>query len=213
MAAAAAAVYGARRYWRNWGTTKEECASRLPGDELVRPPVITTTEAVWIDRRPTQAWPWLVQIGQDRGGFYGYGYDAVEDLCGLQYHSADDVHADWQRLAVGDRVRLVPPGWLGMRDGVSLSVAEVKPDEAVVLHGAPPVVPWDIVWSIHLVPRWDDRCRLVVRTRVGLRHPAEVFALALAGPVHSALTRKMMLGIKRRVESTTAVGTFGAGPP
>lgn len=198
VAALAILLYGAKRYWRNWGTTKDECAMNLPGDELLREPMVKTTEGVWIDLPVEQVWPWVVQLGQDRGGCYTY--DTVENACGLDHHSADRIHAEWQNLSAGDTVRFAPPGWLGRRDGVTLPVAKVIPQEAIVLHGSPPAIPWDIVWSIHLMPRWDDRCRLLVRTRVGLRHPAEVVALSLAGPLHSALTRRMLLGIKHRAE-------------
>lgn len=198
MAALAALLYGARRYWRNWGTTKDECATRLPGDELLREPLVMTTEGVSIDRPVAQVWPWVAHIGQNHGGCCTG--DTVEILCGTDHHSADRIHAESQDLRSGDTVRLAPAGWLGMRNGITLTVAQVIPNETVVLHGSPPAIPWDIVWSIHLVPHWDDRCRLLVRTRVGLRHPAEVFAVALAGSVHSALTRRMLLGIKHRAE-------------
>ena len=196
MAALAALLYGVKRYWRNWGTTKDECAMNLPGDELLREPLVQTTEGVWIDLPVEQVWPWVVQLGRD----HGYTIDTGENACGLDHHSVNRSHAAWQNLSAGDTVRITSPGWLGPRVGVTLPVAKVIPQEAIVLHGSPPAIPWDIVWSIHLVPRWDDRCRLLVRTRVGLRHPAEVFALTLAGPLHSAMTSRMLLGVKHRAE-------------
>ena len=91
-AAAGGLLYAARRYYLNWGTTKDECRMRIPGDELVRSPVIQTTEGVWIDAPPGAVWPWLVQMGQDRGGLYTY--ETVENLVGLDYHSADRIHPD-----------------------------------------------------------------------------------------------------------------------
>src|SRR4029079_11580546 len=99
-----AILYAARRYYSNWGTTKEECAMYLPGDELLDRPVVRTTEAVWINASANAVWPWLVQMGQDRGGLYSY--EALENLVGLDYHNADRIHPEWQRLAPGDRVRL-----------------------------------------------------------------------------------------------------------
>jgi hypothetical protein len=66
----AAGLYAARRYYRNWGATKEECSMRLPGDELVRAPVVQATEAVTIDAPASSVWRWLVQMGQDRGGVF-----------------------------------------------------------------------------------------------------------------------------------------------
>src|SRR6185312_10816707 len=70
-AASLAILYGARRYYRNWGTRKSESRMLLPGDALVGDPAIQTTEAVYIDAPVSAVWPWLLQIGQGRGGFYG----------------------------------------------------------------------------------------------------------------------------------------------
>jgi hypothetical protein len=191
-------LYGARRYLRNWGTTKDECVMRLPGDELMAQPVLQSTEGVSIELPVAEVWPWLVQMGQDRGGLYGY--ELLENSFGLQHRNADRVHPEWQQLEVGEVVRLAPPGWLGVREGIALTVAEVIKEEAIVLHVVPPSLPWETVWSFHLIPHWDDRCRLLVRTRVGLRHPGEVLLAELAGPVTALMTRGMLLGIRRRAQ-------------
>jgi hypothetical protein len=172
---------------------------RLPGDELVGEPTVQTTEAVSIDAPAGSVWPWLVQMGQDRGGLYSY--EVVENLIGLQFHNADRIHPEWQHLGAGDVVRLVPNGWLGLRDGVALHVAEVIPEKSIVLRAAPPEHLWDAVWSFHLVPHWEDRCRLLVRRRMRLHHPGEVLAIELAGPVAALMTRGTLLGIKRRAET------------
>ena len=97
VAARVALLYAARRYYRNWGTTKEECRMFLPGDELVGRPAVETTEGVWIDAPTSAVWPWLVQMGQDRGGLYSY--ETLENLVGLHYHNADRIHPEWQHLA------------------------------------------------------------------------------------------------------------------
>jgi hypothetical protein len=209
-AAAVALLYAARRYYRNWGTTKEECRSKLPGDELVGRPAVQSTEGVWINAATDAIWPWLVQMGQDRGGLYSY--EALENLIGLNYHNADRIHPEWQRLAPGDVIRLAPRGWLGLRDGVAMRVVQVVDKEAIVLRGTPPDFPWDAVWSFHLSPRLQDRCRLLVRTRARMRYPGEVLGTELAGPITALVTRGMLLGIKRRVESLPPTGsTIGTG--
>lgn len=191
-------LYGARRYFRNWGTTKQECRMYLPGDELLRQPVSQTTEGVWIDRPVAEVWPWLVQMGQDRGGLYSY--ELLENSFGMQFRNADRIHPEWQELAAGDMVRLAPKGWLGRRDGVVLRVAEVIDASAIVLRVQPPDLPWEGVWSFHLMPHGDDRCRLLVRTRVGLRHPGEILLAEMAGPAVALMTRGMLRGIRRRVQ-------------
>lgn len=197
-AAAGAGLYAARRFYRNWGTTKEECETPLPGDELVGRPAVQTTEGVWIDAPAGAVWPWLVQMGQDRGGLYSY--ERLENLVGLKYHNADRIHPEWQRLTVGDVVRLVPPGWLGRRDGLALPVAQIIEGQSIVLRQQPPQFAFDAVWSFHVMPRWEDRCRLLVRSRSRMRQPGEVLGAELAGPVMALMTRGLLLGIKRRAE-------------
>jgi hypothetical protein len=197
-AALLAVLYGARRYYRNWGANKAECQMRLPGDTLVGDPAIQTTEAVYVDAPPSAVWPWLLQMGQDRGGFYGF--EGLKNLAGLRHRDADRVHPEWQQLAVGDTVRLAPEGWVGLPDGVTFSVTEILPEKYVVLNATREGSPWNAVWSFHLQPHWEDRVRLLTRTRIALRHPGEVFALELARPVIALGTRGLLLGIKHRVE-------------
>lgn len=197
--AVAGSLYAARRYFRDWGTTKGEAGEKLAGDDLLSPPVLQATEAVWIDAPADEVWPWLVQMGQDRGGLYSF--EVLEDLVGLRYHNVDTLHPEWQHLAVGDAVRLVPKGWLGLTEGVEMQVVEVVQPETIVLRTRKPQLPWDAVWSFHLVAQWEDRCRLLVRSRLALRRPGEVLLAEMAGPARALVTRGMLLGIKRRAES------------
>src|SRR5690348_13246614 len=87
-AALLAMLYGARRYYRNWGATKAECQMPLPGDDLVADPAIQTTEAVYIDARLSAVWPQLSRMGREPGGFDGSGL------------------SERRQLEVGDLVRL-----------------------------------------------------------------------------------------------------------
>jgi hypothetical protein len=208
VAAGAALLYAARRYYRNWGTTKEECRMALPGDELVSSPAVQTTEGVWIEAPPGAVWPWLVQMGQDRGGLYSY--QTLENLVGLDYHNADRIHPECQRLAPGDVMRLAPKGWMGLPDGIALTVVDVVEQHSIVLRGTAPQSLGDAVWSFHVIPHWEDRCRLLIRTRMRLRHPGEVLATELAGPAKAALTRGILLGVKRRVECQLQAETAAA---
>ena len=165
----------------------------LPGDALVADPAIQTTEAVYIDAPASAVWPWLLQMGQDRGGFYG--------CAGLRsHHDVDQVRPEWQQLAVGDVVRLTPEGWMGLPDGVTLKVAEVVPEKYIVLNAKRPDMRWNAVWSFHVQPHWEDRVRLLTRARIALRHPGEVFAMELVRPMIALGTRGSLLGIKHRVE-------------
>ena len=180
-AAVLAMLYGARRYYRNWGATKAECRMLLPGDTLVADPAIQTTEAVYIDAPVSAVWPRLLQMGQS-------------------HLDADRVQPEGQQLAVGDVIRLAPEGWLGLPDGVTLSVVEIVPEKYVVLNATRPDLRWNAVWSFHVQPHWEDRVRLLTRARIALRHPGEVFAMELVRPVIALGTRGLLLGIKHRVE-------------
>jgi hypothetical protein len=134
-AMAAAGIVGLYRWvvqprMYNWGATPEEITSVLPGDELVEPGAPRTTRAVTIDAPPEAVWPWLAQIGEDRGGFYSY--DWLERLAGAKIHNADAVHPEWQDLGVGDTV------WLARRYGQNAGqvVAAVVPKSHLVLMSA-----------------------------------------------------------------------------
>jgi len=192
----------AGRRFRDWGATKGECHAALPGDELVAGPADVVTRAVTVNAPAEEVWRWLVQIGQDRGGLYSY--DWLENTVGLRIHSADRIRAEWQQLRVGDLVRLVRPGWLGLRDGVALPVARLDPGRSIVLRQQPPRSPWDGIWSFHVMPHGPRRCRLVSRSRTA--RPG--WLLWLLGeaidPITLVMTRRMLLGIKARAERSAA---------
>ena len=181
---------------------------RLARDELVDGPVIQTTEAVWIDAPAGAVRPWLVQMGQDRGGLYSY--ETLENLAGLQYPNADRIHPEWQRLVPGEVIRLVPKGWMGLREGIALPVVDVVEQQSIVLRATPPDQLWDALRSIHIIPHWDSRCRLLIRTRTRLRHPGDVLATELAGPAKALVTRGLLFGIKLRAERQLRTRTTAA---
>lgn len=170
----------------------------LPGDALVADPAIQTTEAVYVDAPVAAVWPWLVQMGQDRGGFYGC--EGLKNLAGLDHHDADRIHLEWQQLEVGDVMRLTPEGWMRLPDGVTVTVAEIVSDKYLVLNATREDDRWNAVWSFHIQPYWEDRVRLLTRARIALRHPGEVFAMELVRPAIAFGTRGLLLGIKHRAE-------------
>lgn len=188
----------AHRRWRNWGATPDEIDRALPGDELVAPPSSSTTRAVTVDAPAAEVWPWLVQMGHGRAGMYSY--DLLENLIGLDIHSRWSIVDELQHLEVGDRIRLVPPGWAGLKDGYALPVAMIDEGRSLVLREDPAEGPWDAVWSFHVVPDGPDRCRLISRGTAQDRGPAARLADELMDPVTLVMTRKMLLGIKERAE-------------
>jgi len=197
IAGLVAVLYAVRRYYRNWGTSKGECQARLPGDELIGDPVIQVTEAVWIDSPPSVTWPWLLRMGQDRGG--RYSRQALENVIGLRMHNPDGLDPEWKQLAVGDTLQLKPKGWMGLPGGLSCNVDAITPERSIVLRATSPDLP-SVVWSFNLQPHWATHTRLLARVRIGLRHPGEVVAVELVRPVIALLLRKVLLDIKRRVQ-------------
>lgn len=178
--ALAAVLYAARQYYRNWGATKEECVLHLPGDALIGDPVVQATEAVYIDSPQSTVWALLAQMGQDRG-------------------DAEDIRPESAHLEVGDVVCLAPSGWM-LKGGLRMRVAEIEPEKHIVLRAVRPRLLRDAVWSIHVLPHWEDRVRLLVRVRIGLRHPGEVLAMEMARPLVALRTRRFLIEFKHRVE-------------
>jgi hypothetical protein len=63
------------RPWQlRWGATDEEVARAMPGDDVVQRATFNATRGVTIQARPEQIWPWLVQMGFNRAGYYSYDW-------------------------------------------------------------------------------------------------------------------------------------------
>lgn len=192
---AGVALYrGHLRPWMyTWGATEHEISAALPGDELVSPTTPRTTRALTIDAPIDAVWPWLVQIGEDRAGFYSY--DWLERAVGAGIRNAKSVHPEWQDLRVGDTV------WLAKRYGEAARqvVAAIKPREYLVL-----MSPDDYArvqeggkatgsWAFHL-RRTGKWTRLLVRGSGGA-----VGHVSFDVP-HFVMEQKMMRGIRDRAQ-------------
>lgn len=184
---------------RDWGSTDQERVSGLLGDDLVPVPASRVTLAVTVDAPAERVWSWIAQIGQDRGGFYSY--DWLENIFGLGVHSARRIHEQWQHPQVGDAVRLVPAGLPGLRNGVALRVADVRDGSSLVLREQPPDLPWDAVWSFHVIAQSQTRSRLISRSvSAAASGPLLAFGTWITQPVTLLMTRRMLLGVKARAE-------------
>jgi hypothetical protein len=207
-----------RPWLSHWGATDEEASTPLPGDDLVPDASYVTTRAVTVRAPAEVVWPWLVQLGQGRGGFYTY--DRLEQIVGAGIRSADHIVPELQQLTVGETVRLSPVG--------GPKVALLDPGRALVLsetmdlrtgRSIPPVpITWwamDWTWSFTLRPMLDGATRLLVRTRADHR-PHGLLAPAMAllvEPTHFVMERGMLLGIKRRAERAGLTPATAAGDP
>lgn len=213
-AAGSAYVFVFRPWQQRWGATDEEVRRPMPGDDELRSPRIATTRAITIHARPEEIWPWLVQIGTGRAGWYSY--DWIERLLGLKVKSAHGIMPEYQHLEAGDTIPLAP--------GFGIPVKAVEPRQAVFLGGYDPYTGGS-TWAIMLAPIDEQRTRLIWRIRAGFNWTlGSILGGLVAGrrddvhrsrvdwlrelpmylffePGSFVMARKMLLGIKQRAES------------
>ena len=207
IAAATASAVAATVYWfvvrpwhRRWGATHGEVHERLPGDDLV-PDADEITRAITIDAPAGEVWPWLVQLGQGRGGFYSY--DFLENLVGADIHNADRILPEFQDLEVGDTVRLAPADYVLQSPDSALDVAVLDDEQALVIRS--PYEPPNFSWAFVLEPVDEGTTRFIVRSRG--REPESALSWVgnrlLLEPIHFVMERRMLQGIKKRAEKTS----------
>jgi hypothetical protein len=186
-----AALYAAalRRPVMTWGATDEEAAARLPGDELLEEADGVSTRATWVDAPPSAVWPWLAQMGPaPRGG--AYTYDWIENLLGLDMHSADEVLPEYQDPQPGDAIGLGANRML---------VERVEPERVLAWRSTD----GNWVWTFVLRDE-GGRTRLVSRNRFRLRTLGARIGMLLMEPGSLVMERRMLRGISQRAERLTS---------
>ncbi len=152
---AAGYYYIARPYQLRWGATKAEIMQPMPGDELDPHPGFLATRAITVNAPASVIWPWLVQMGFDRAGFYGY--DIIENIGSKTgMHSADSIIPELQHISVGDKVP------------ISLVAATkmyaIEPNQYLIWSGdANDAAKGGFTWALY--PIDNDHTRLVSRIR------------------------------------------------
>ncbi|HYK90567.1 MAG TPA: hypothetical protein VE398_17470 [Acidobacteriota bacterium] len=187
----AAYLLWARPYQMHWGATTEEISRSMPGDELNRSPTFLATRAITISGTPRQIWPWLVQMGYGRAGYYGY--DILEDLGSIRgIRSADRILPEFQSFKVGDAVPISPAA-------TDIFYA-IMPEEYLIWGGATPEFPGGFTWALY--PLDANHTRLV--SRIGWSHHWKrpvILALETLTEFSDQLAiRKILEGVKGRVE-------------
>jgi hypothetical protein len=181
--------------WRTrWGATAAEVALALPGDEIVPRPDWSYTHAITIDAPRWAVWPWLVQVGQGRGGFYSY--DGLENLIGCDIHNVLEIRPELQRLQLGDTVRM-------HRSGFGPTVACIEPGRSLVLGGPPDAKGSQATWAFHLIDGPMGTTRLIERGRhrAGRGLGAKLgWGPYLTDPIGFVMSRKMLRTIKQLAE-------------
>jgi proline iminopeptidase len=196
------------------GATDDEVRDPYPGSDLVPGSTRGSTMAVTIDAPPQRVWPWLVQMGHDRAGWYSW-----DRLDNVGRRSADHVHPEWQDVSVGDRMAsapdgtywfevaaLEPPRFLALRSCMDLRGRQVPAG------GLRPRAYSDSVWCFLLNPLPGGRTRLVVSVYAAGR-PRVVNALAgflFWEPAHWVMQQRQFTNLRRRVEGA---GTDPAASP
>jgi len=188
------------------GATDDEIRGPWPGDDLGAAGIARTTCAITIHAPARDVWPWIVQLGQDRAGFYSYRW--LENLVGCDMPDCRSIVPAFQDRALGDTV------WLAPRDRFGeigrMTVARYEPNRAMVL-----VMAGDGArlargarmkggsWGFILHERSPNETRFITRS-MDNTHPS-VLALAFRALVfdsmHAIMERKMMRNIKHLVEA------------
>jgi hypothetical protein len=194
-----------RPWHTRWGATDEEVRKGLPGDDLVPHPMLESTRAITISAPAARVWPWLVQLGQDRGGFYSY--DWLENLAAADIHNVDRIVPEMQHLKVGDFIPLAPIEWGIPTSG--FTVAMVEPGRAMVWRqgrpqdlGAPGADGDGETWSFVLAEPAEGTTRLILRERKGLKPRMKDVLLyyLFVERQHFVMVRRMLLGLRERAE-------------
>lgn len=223
----AAAWFTVRPWWHTWGVDPADAERALPGDDAIPDAPISDTRSLRVAAPPSAVWPWLLQMGYGRAGWYSY--DAID----MKGSSAGRILPEQQALAVGDVVPTHPGG--------GFEVRAVEPEHALVLYldaemaraqaeaarsvGGTEETPANLKaagafmansqpeefkasWTFVLEPESDGVTRLIERVRAdfsgGEKRWSEVLRPLLGFGVF-VMVRKQMLGIRRRVEGATAV--------
>ena len=194
------------------GCTPQEAVAHLPGDELIPTARLQATHAISIRAPAFEVWPWLIQMGQGRGGFYSY--DRLEQLFGCEIYNVSEIVPRLQHLGVGDAISL-------HIKAPALTVFEIRPHRAIVLGGGPELQPdmppdrsWyqfdtyqSYLWSFTLRDEPDGSTRLITRIRVAWNrgHLGHFLrSRVFLEPVHTIMQRKMNRTIKERAEERAA---------
>ncbi|HET7243846.1 MAG TPA: hypothetical protein VFJ07_03355 [Streptosporangiaceae bacterium] len=205
MAGAALVLYAMRvRPWLlTWGATHDETSGAYPGDELIPDPAHSSTMAATLPAPPERVWPWLVQMGYDRAGWYSW-----DRLDHGGKPSADRIVPEWQNLHEGQRLNSMAHG----RD--QMTVAVLEPNRTLVLRstyqvpsfrtvdprsGPLPPAYMDSIWGFHLRPAPGGATRLVIRKR-GRGPRAVTWAISLLwDPLHCIMQTRQFHNLHTRV--------------
>jgi hypothetical protein len=201
-------AFGVRPRLLRWGATDDEVRRPYPSADLIPGGERSATMAVTIDAPPSRVWPWLVQMGVDRAGWYSW-----DRLDNFGRRSAEHIHPEWQEISVGDRLAAKPDGsewwevaaleperFLGLRMSLDLRGRPFDPA------GARPRFYTDSTWGFLLEELPGSRTRLVVSGYWDLRPRLlqAVASIVFLEPSHWIMQTRQFANLKRRAERDPA---------
>jgi hypothetical protein len=196
--------------WMNWDNTEADQAATLPGDNLSPNPNWSYTHAIDVKAPAERIWPWIDQIGAERGGFYSY--DILENLAGCRLKNADRVHPEWQYKGDGNEYMILHPKMPGLK------VEKVIPNLALIVHAGNFVNPLtgtaksindkdyvNMTWVFYLQKTDWNKTRLMVRWR-SCYYPSKEnemwYGPRFTGFMNFIMGDAMIRGIKSRAENS-----------
>lgn len=192
---------------RRWGTTDDEMQRKYPGDDLVPQPKGVYMHAITIKASAAEIWKWLVQIGQNRYGFYSY--ELLENMIGCRMRTADEIVPEYQHLEVGNSIPMHPSM------GSPYVVAAMEPERYLILlqkadmSTGKTLEPEDklpqkfvnMSWLFFLEEHAAGTTRLISRSRNDWNNSlGNTIFYGIFGSFTIEMDRKMLKGIKERAE-------------
>jgi hypothetical protein len=188
-------------WFMNWGATPTEQHMIIPGDERVGEPATQFTRAITVQAPAARVWPWLVQIGQDRAGFYSN--DWLENIFLADIHNGDEIRPEWQTRTLGDAVPMTRANYLGGRLG-DFTKTRIQVLELGRVIGDNPGV-------FFLQPIDDHTTRLLLRERNPVSFTNSFQQIIMPwfirltwDPMHFVMEKRMLYGIQARAEGVPA---------
>lgn len=189
-----------KRWLKHWGSHLQERERTWPGDHLVSPRHVTCTRAIDVGAPAETVWPWIVQFGLGRAGFYSY--ELLEHLVGIPVTNVESLEPSMQSLAVGDEIHLHPkaPGVpiARLQPGRHICFGAVHDPDSTAARPDP-----IRSWSIYIEPAAAESCRVLLRSCIEpLQNPSWLkrLAAALDEPIDFVMEQRMLRTIKRLAE-------------
>jgi hypothetical protein len=184
------------RPWHlSWGASPAELQAVLPGDDLVNGDLTQSTRAISVQTAPDKIWPWLLQMGQGRGGLYSY--DFLENLAGCDIHTLNMIVPEYQNLKIGDNIKLGP------QDGLPYyRVVQLEAQQALVLRSVNPKTGESgETWGFYLRAIQLNQTRLIIRHRSpnSQKFPDQ-FINAIFEPIAFVMEQRMLVGLREHTE-------------